>query len=85
MKNFKFNNKRLKRDKLIVDMEWRVMRNLSEVRLGITTTSDLISDLDAYMKKLRDITTQEDPYNISWPAYRDSRVELEDSERDGES
>lgn len=81
----KWQDVRLQRDKSIADIEWRVMRNLSEVRLGITTTSDLISDLDAYTKKLRDVTTQEDPYNISWPEYRDSRIELADSEKEGGS
>ena len=53
------------------------MRNLSETRLGITTTSEVLADLDSYFNALRNVTTQEDPYNIVWPNYVDSRDESE--------
>ncbi len=43
------------------------MRNLSETRIGITTTTDNISDLDTYIQALRDISKQTDPENITWP------------------
>ena len=56
-----------KRNILIQNIEWRIMRHQSEVRLGITTTTDNISDLDTYVQELRDITDQPDPFNIVWP------------------
>jgi len=55
------------RDIKINEVEWRVMRNLSETRIGITTTTDNISDLDTYIQALRDIGEQTDPKNITWP------------------
>ena len=42
------------RDEKIKEVEWRVMRNLSETRQGLSTT-DNISDLDTYIQALRDI------------------------------
>lgn len=57
---------RIQRDQLISDFEWRISRCLSQTRQGVTTT-DAIADLDAYMQALRDVTTQSDPSNISWP------------------
>lgn len=65
---------RKERDNKISNIEWKIMRNLSETRLGITTTTDLLSDLDSYVNNLRNITTQSDPYNITWPTYVDSRI-----------
>ena len=56
------------RDNMIQNVEWRIMRYQSEVRLGITTTTDSISDLDTYVQELRDITDQSDPSSITWPA-----------------
>jgi len=58
---------RIERDKRIEAVEWKIMRYQSEVRLGITTTTDNISNLDTYVQALRDITKQSDPYNITWP------------------
>lgn len=58
---------RSERDESIRNVEWRIMRHQSEVRLGITTTTDNISNLDTYVQALRDITKQSDPYNITWP------------------
>lgn len=56
------------RDLKINEVEWRVMRNLSETRLGITTTTDNISDLDTYIQALRDITsTTTNPLEVVWP------------------
>ena len=55
------------RDIKITEVEWRVMRNLSETRIGITTNTDNISDLDTYIQALRDISKQTDPENITWP------------------
>ena len=59
---------RIDRQNRFNDVDWRVMRYQSEVRLGVTTTTDTIADLDTYLKSLRDITNQSDPYNINWPA-----------------
>lgn len=55
------------RDTKIKEVEWRVMRNLSETRQGLDTT-DNISDLDTYIQALRDITsTTTNPLEVSWP------------------
>ena len=63
-----WNTVREERDKVLSDFEWKIMRYHSEVRLGITTTTDTITDLDSYMQNLRNIpATQSDPYNITWP------------------
>ena len=56
------------RDQMIKNIEWKISRNLSETRLGFTTTTDNLSDLDTYIQSLRDITNQSDPYNITWPS-----------------
>ena len=56
------------RDTKIKEIEWRIMRNLSETRQGLDTT-DKIADLDAYVQALRDITTStSDPTAVSWPS-----------------
>jgi|ETN01SMinimDraft_1059929.scaffolds.fasta_scaffold20495_2 hypothetical protein len=73
----KWEEIRAERDKIIHSIEWKIMRNLSETRLGITTTSEVLADLDSYFNALRNVTTQEDPYNIVWPNYVDSRDESE--------
>ena len=52
------------------EVEWRVFRYQSQVRLGITPTDD-IADLDAYIQALRDVTSQSDPYNINWPTLKE--------------
>lgn len=55
------------RDEKIKEVEWRVMRNLSETRQGLSTT-DNISTLDTYIQALRDITsTTTNPTEVSWP------------------
>ncbi len=55
------------RDVKIKEVEWRVMRNLSETRQGLDTT-DNITDLDTYIQALRDITsTTTNPLEVSWP------------------
>jgi hypothetical protein len=54
------------RNRMINDIEWRVHRYNSEVRLGLTPTDD-ITELDTYIQALRDISNQEDPFNIDWP------------------
>tara|TARA_B100002019_G_C21259735_1_gene596006 strand:+ start:2064 stop:2504 length:441 start_codon:yes stop_codon:yes gene_type:complete len=51
----------------IEEVEWRIFRNLSETRIGITTTTDDLGELDAYMQALRDITNSSDPLSITWP------------------
>lgn len=59
---------RASRDAKIKEVEWRVMRNLSESRQGLDTT-DNISDLDTYIQALRDITsTTTNPAEVSWPS-----------------
>lgn len=57
------------REDKIKTVEWRIMRNLSETRQGITTTTDNIADLDAYVQALRDITTSTtNPLEVVWPS-----------------
>tara|TARA_Y100000004_G_C8892704_1_gene402753 strand:+ start:714 stop:1193 length:480 start_codon:yes stop_codon:yes gene_type:complete len=56
------------RDNKIKEVEWRVFRYQSEERAGITTHTDNISDLDDYIKKLRDIPqTYSSVGDIVWP------------------
>ena len=60
------------RDERIKEVEWRVMRNLSETRQGLDTT-DNISELDTYIQALRDITTTTtNPLEIVWPSMSDT-------------
>lgn len=54
------------REKLFSMNEWRIQRYFSEIRLGKVATDD-ITALDIYFQALRDITKQEDPFNIVWP------------------
>jgi len=56
------------RDILIGAFDWRINRYYTEVRLGLTPTDD-IEKVDFYMQKLRDITKQSDPFNITWPEF----------------
>ena len=59
--------RKIREDK-IKHVEWRVMRNLSETRQGITPTTDNISDLDTYIQSLRDITsTTTNPLEVVLP------------------
>ena len=56
------------RDTKIEEVEWRVFRHQSEERAGITTHTDSISDLDTYIKQLRDIPqTYTNPNDVVWP------------------
>jgi hypothetical protein len=56
------------RDETIKLFEWKFNRYNSQLRLGLTPTDD-IDKLDTYIQALRDITKQEDPFNIVWPIY----------------
>lgn len=59
---------RKQRDLLLSEGDQKILKYQSEERLGITTHTDNISDLDAYMQELRDIPqTNSDPDNIVWP------------------
>jgi hypothetical protein len=66
LKNNKWQEIRNIRDQKIKEVEWRVFRNLSEQRMGSITTEN-IETLDNYIQALRDVTKQEDPFNITWP------------------
>lgn len=56
------------RDSLLSEVDERVSRYQSEVRIGITTTTDNISDLDTYAQSLRDIpSTYSNPNDVQWP------------------
>ena len=59
---------RTQRDVQINAVDWKIMRYQSQVRLGFTTTTDTIANLDTYIQELRNITNQSDPYNVVWPS-----------------
>ena len=70
--NLAWQNIRKKRDSLLQQVDGKVLRYQSEVRIGITTTTDNISDLDTYAQALRDVpSTFSDPENVVWPTYPD--------------
>lgn len=56
------------RNELMQKFEWRYARYDRQVRLSLTPTDDLFK-MDEYMQALADVTTQPDPYNITWPTY----------------
>ena len=59
---------RNERDSLLKKTDEKILRYQSEVRIGITTTTDNISDLDAYAQALRDIpSTYSNPNDVEWP------------------
>lgn len=60
---------RAKRDRLILEIEWRYNRSLRQNRLGMKASDD-IESLDRYIQALADITTKfSDPQDIVWPVY----------------
>ena len=61
-----WRNIRQIRNERISEVEWRINRYNSEVRLGLEPTDD-IRKLDTYIQALRDITKHEDPFTIVWP------------------
>jgi hypothetical protein len=70
----KWNEVRRNREELFKQVEWRFTRHFSELRLGLPPTDDIIN-LDRYVQELRDITKQEDPFNIIWPVVADAVAE----------
>jgi hypothetical protein len=56
-----WNEIRKERNKLLAESDWT---QLSDVPL----TTEESTQWSTYRQLLRDITTQEDPYNISWPS-----------------
>jgi Holliday junction resolvase-like predicted endonuclease len=54
---------RNKRNEALAALDWKVLRNLREQRLGLPTT-DNIAELDAKMQALADITNTDDPFAI---------------------
>ena len=68
LNNEKWTGVRDQRNLLLSEADQRVLRYQSEERVGITTHTDSISDLDTYMQQLREIPqTNSDPDNIVWP------------------
>lgn len=57
---------RAERDKLLSKIDWKILRYQSQTRLGVAPI-DNINSLDTYAQQLRDITLQENPFNIVWP------------------
>lgn len=62
-----WNKIRADRDILLKEVDWRINRLQSQTRLGIAPVDD-ITVLDQYAQSLRDVTLQEDPFNIVWPS-----------------
>jgi len=59
---------RVQRDNLLLSCDQKILRYQSEERVGITTHTDSISDLDTYMQELRDIPqTYTNPDDVVWP------------------
>jgi hypothetical protein len=54
---------RNKRNEALAALDWKVLRNLREQRLGLPTT-DNIAELDAKMQMLADITNTDNPFVI---------------------
>lgn len=65
---YRWQEIRNERDRKINEIDWRYNRYHRQVRLGLPTT-DNIEALDAYIQALCDVTSQSDPYNITWPEY----------------
>ena len=77
----KWEGIRDKRDKLLESMDVRVFRYLREERLGITTHTVDISDLDRYVQELRDIPqTYSNADDVVWPKEGD---QIESDKLDG--
>lgn len=58
---------RATRDIKIKEVEWRVFRYQSQIRLGLDPV-DNIENLDVYIQSLRDITsTVSNPLEVVWP------------------
>ena len=65
----KWDAVRQQRNSLLNEVDQRVLRYQSEERVGITTHTDNISDLDAYMQDLRNIPqTYSNPDDVVWPS-----------------
>lgn len=62
-----WNKIRADRNRLLTEVDWRINRLQSQIRLGIAPVDD-ITVLDQYAQSLRDVTLQEDPFNIVWPS-----------------
>ena len=55
---------RARRDAVLKEIDWRILRNQREARLGLTQTDD-IAVLDAKAQEMADVTeTNEDPFLI---------------------
>lgn len=51
---------RKKRDGLLAETDWRVIKS---IEIGVAISDSWMT----YRQELRDITTQEDPFDIAWP------------------
>lgn len=70
----RWKNVRTIRDGTIASFDWKISRYYSEVRLGLEPT-DNISDIDNYIQALRDVTSQPDPANLTWPTFGKSSTD----------
>jgi len=54
---------RNKRNEAMAALDWKILRNLREQRLGLPTTDDIV-ELDTKMQELADVTNADDPFAI---------------------
>jgi hypothetical protein len=81
--DIKWQNIRSMRETMLAEADERVLRYQSENRIGVTTYSDNISELDTYIQALRDITdTYSNPDDVEWPRtpLTTKDIELENNE-----
>tara|TARA_A100001201_G_scaffold568_1_gene1501 strand:- start:88 stop:576 length:489 start_codon:yes stop_codon:yes gene_type:complete len=81
--DIKWQNIRSMRETMLAEADERVLRYHSENRIGVTTYSDNISELDTYIQALRDITdTYSNPDDVEWPRtpLTTKDIELENNE-----
>ena len=73
LNNLAWQGIRDERDSLLKEVDEKVLRYQSEVRIGLTSTTDNISDLDTYAQALRDIpSSTTNPLEVVWPTLEES-------------
>lgn len=70
-KENKWHEVRNIRDSKINEVEWKINRYNSHIRLSLEPIDNIVL-IDTYIQELRDITLQEDPYNIVWPSLNEA-------------
>jgi hypothetical protein len=59
---------RRERNRLIEDVQWRILRHNDEVSLGVALSEEDITPVRVYVQALRDLPANtDDPFNPVWP------------------